>query len=207
MLIEKKVKNFLSELASSSPTPGGGSVAALTGALGAALLSMVGNLTIGKKKYQNVEDDFKRMIGDSEKLRMELENLVDEDIKVFNEFMVIYKMPKNTDIEKKSRSEKMQKALVSAAKVPLEIGFKCLDILKLAKEVAEKGNINVISDAGVAVLLTDAALDSAILNVKINLKMIKNEETQEKFYLSLKELLLKKAGIKEKILKIVEERM
>ncbi|MEA2022306.1 MAG: cyclodeaminase/cyclohydrolase family protein, partial [Candidatus Caldatribacteriota bacterium] len=168
MLIEKKVNNFLNELASSSPTPGGGSVAALAGALGAALLSMVGNLTLGKKKYQIVEEDFKKMVSSSEKLRIELSRLIDEDIKVFNEFMAIYKMPKVTENEKKVRSEKIQEALVLAAEVPLKVGFKCLEILTLSEEVAGKGNINVISDAGVAALMAEAALDSALLNVKIN---------------------------------------
>jgi len=207
MLIEKKVNNFLNELASSSPTPGGGSVAALAGALGAALLSMVGNLTIGKKKFQNVEEDFKRMVSSSEKLRMELSRLIDEDIKVFNEFMAIYKMPRNTENEKMIRSEKMQKALILAAEVPLEVGFKCHEILILSEEVAEKGNPNVISDAGVAALLAEAALDSALLNVKINLKMIKDEEVKEKLKSSINELMTKNQGLKEKIIKIVEKRM
>ena len=207
MLIEKKINNFLEELASSSPTPGGGSVAALVGALGAALLSMVGNLTIGKKKYLDVEEDFKKIVSKTEKLRMDLSRLVDEDIKVFNEFMVIFKMPRNTDSEKKLRSEKMQEALLLAAQVPLETGFKCLDVISLSEEVAQKGNANVISDAGVAVLLADAALESAILNVKINLKMIKDENVKEKLKSSLTELKSKKEGLKEKIINIVEKRM
>jgi glutamate formiminotransferase/formiminotetrahydrofolate cyclodeaminase len=207
MLIEKKINNFLEELASSSPTPGGGSVAALVGALGAALLSMVGNLTIGKNKYIDVEEDFKKIVSKTEKLRMNLSQLVDEDIKVFNEFMAIFKMPRNTDSEKKLRSEKMQEALLQAAQVPLETGFKCLDVIFLSEEVAQKGNVNVISDAGVAVLLAEAALESAILNVKINLKMIKDENAKEKLKSSLIEIKSKKEGLKEKIINIVEKRM
>ncbi|TFB09078.1 methenyltetrahydrofolate cyclohydrolase [Candidatus Atribacteria bacterium MT.SAG.1] len=204
MLIDRKVSKFLDELASNSPTPGGGSVAALAGALGAALLSMVGNLTIGKKKYKDVEDDFKKIISSSERLRYELSQLIEEDVKVFNNFMATYKMPKETEDEKKIRAEKIQKSLIEAAKVPLRVAYKCLDILSLSKEVAEKGNINVVSDAGVAALMAEAALESAILNVKINLRMIKDEKIRTELYSSIKEILLKEKGQKEKVLEMVE---
>jgi len=207
MLIDKKVSNFLNELASNSPTPGGGSVAALAGALGAALISMVGNLTVGKKKYEDVEEDIKKILSSSEKLRYELSQLIEDDVKVFNNFMATYKMPKETENEKKIRTEKMQEALIKAAKVPLRVAYKCLDILSLSKEVAEKGNINVVSDAGVAALMAEAALESAILNVKINLKMIKDEKTKEELSSSIQELLLKEKGQKEKVLEIVEKKI
>ena len=207
MLIDKKVSNFLNELASNSPTPGGGSVAALAGALGAALISMVGNLTVGKKKYEDVEEDIKKIISSSEKLRYELSQLIEEDIKVFNNFMATYKMPKETEDEKKVRAEKIQESLIEAAKVPLKVAYKCLNILSLSEEVAEKGNINVVSDAGVAALMAEAALESAILNVKINLKMIKDEKIKEEFSSSIKELLLKEKGHKKRVLEIVEEKI
>ncbi len=204
VLIDKKVSNFLDELASSSPTPGGGSVAALAGALGVALISMVGNLTIGKKKYKDVEEDIKKIISSSERLRYELSQLIEEDVRVFNNFMATYKMPKETEDEKKIRAEKIQKSLIEAAKVPLRVAYKCLDILSLSKEVAEKGNINVVSDAGVAALMAEAALESAILNVKINLRMIKDEKIRTELYSSIKEILLKEKGQKEKVLEMVE---
>ena len=205
MLIDKKVSNFLDELASNSPTPGGGSVAALAGALGAALISMVGNLTVGKKKYEDVEEDIKKIIGSSEKLRYELSQLIEEDVKVFNNFMATYKMPRKTEDEKKMRTEKIQEALIEAAKIPLRVAYKCLDIMILSQEAAEKGNINVISDAGVAVLMAEAALESAILNVKINLRKIKDEKIRTELSSSIKELLLKEKGQKEKVLEIVEQ--
>ena len=204
MLIDKKVSNFLNELASSSPTPGGGSVAALAGVLGVALISMVGNLTVGKKKYEDVEEEIKRIVSSSEKLRYELSQLIEDDVKVFNNFMATYKMPKETEDEKKIRTEKIQESLIEAAKVPLKVAYKCLDILSLSKEVAEKGNINVVSDAGVAVLMAEAALESAILNVKINLRMIKDEKVRAELSSSIKEILLKEKGQKEKVLEIVE---
>ena len=207
MLIDKKVSNFLDELASNSPTPGGGSVAALAGALGAALITMVGNLTIGKKKYEDVEEDIKKITSSSEKLRYELSQLIEEDVKAFNNFMATYKMPKETEDEKKIRTEKIQESLIEAAKVPLKVAYKCLEVLSLSREVAEKGNINVISDAGVAVLLAEAALESAILNVKINLGMIKDEKVRTELSSSLKEISLKEKGQKEKVLEIVEEKI
>ena len=207
MLIDKKINNFLDELASNSPTPGGGSVAALTGALGAGLISMVGNLTIGKKKYEDVEEDIKKIISSSEKLRYELSQLLEEDVKVFNNFMATYKMPKETEDEKKIRTEKIQESLIEAAKVPLKVAYKCLDILTLSQQVAEKGNINVVSDAGVAALMADATLESAILNVKINLRMIKNEKVRTELSSSIKEILLKEKGQKEKVLEIVEQKI
>lgn len=207
MLIDKKVSNFLDELASNSPTPGGGSVAALAGALGAALISMVGNLTIGKKKYEDVEEDIKKIISSSEKLRYELSQLIEEDVMAFNNFMATYKMPKETEDEKKIRAEKIQESLIEAAKVPLTVAYKCLDVLSLSKEVAEKGNINVISDAGVAVLMAQAALESAILNVKINLRMIKDEKARTELSSSIKEILLKEKGQKEKVLEIVDSKI
>ena len=206
MLIDKKVSNFLDELASNSSTPGGGSVAALAGALGAGLISMVGNLTVDKKKYEDVEEDIKKIISSSEKLRYELSQLIEEDVKVFNNFMSTYKMPKETEDEKKVRAEKIQETLIEAAKVPLKTAYKCLDIMILSQEVAEKGNVNVISDAGVAVLMAEAALESALLNVKINLRMIKDEKIKEELSSSIKELLLKEEGQKEKVLGIVEEK-
>lgn len=207
MLIDKKVSNFLDELASNSPTPGGGSVAALAGALGAALISIVGNLTIGKKKYEDVEEDIKKIISSSEKLRYELSKLMEEDVKAFNNFMATYKMPKETEDEKKIRTEKIQESLIEAAKVPLKVAYKCLEVLSLSREVAEKGNINVISDAGVAALMAEAALESAILNVKINLKMIKDEKVRTELSSSLKEISLKEKGQKEEVLEIVESKM
>jgi len=207
MLIDKKVSNFLDELASNSPTPGGGSVAALAGALGAALISMVGNLTIGKKRYKDVEEDIKKIISSSEKLRYELSQLMEEDVKAFNNFMATYKMPKETEDEKKIRTEKIQESLIEAAKVPLKVAYKCLEVLSLSREVAEKGNINVISDAGVAALMAEAALESAILNVKINLKMIKDEKVRTELSASIKEILLKENGQKKEVLEIVESKM
>jgi glutamate formiminotransferase/formiminotetrahydrofolate cyclodeaminase len=172
------VTGFLGELASDSPTPGGGSVAALCGALGAALNSMVANLTIGKKKYADVEDDMKKTLAGAETLRMELTQMIDEDAAAFNKVMAALKMPKETDAEKAVRTEKLQQALVDAATVPLAVMEMCLGVVKMARPVAERGNANAVSDAGVAALVARAGVHAAGLNVLINLGGIRAEEHQ-----------------------------
>ena len=203
MLKDQKIKNFLDTLASKSPTPGGGSVAALTGSMGAALLSMVGNLTIGKKKYIHVEDDIKRLLKRSEILRADFEELMERDTEAFNQFMAIMKLPKETEEQKEERRKKMQIALIEAANVPLEVARKSLEVLNICQEVANKGNKNVISDAGVGAILAEAALDSAILNVKINLAMIQEEKVKSNLNHEIEDLLGLARGKKDKAVEIV----
>ncbi len=207
MLKDQKIKNFLDTLASKSPTPGGGSVAALTGSMGAALLSMVGNLTIGKKKYIHVEDDIKRLLKRSEILRADFEELMERDTEAFNQFMAIMKLPKETEEQKEDRRKKMQIALIEAANVPLEVARKSLEVLNICQEVANKGNKNVISDAGVGAILAEAALDSAILNVKINLAMIQEEKVKNNLTHEIEVLLGLARGKKDKAVEIVSKKL
>lgn len=174
-----KLNDFLGELASDSPTPGGGSVAALCGALGAALNSMVANLTIGKKKYADVETDMKRNLQDTETLRVELAQMIDEDAAAFDRVMVALRMPKETDEQKAARSDSLQQALVDAATVPMAVMEMCVGVLRLALPVAEKGNVNAVSDAGVAAQVARAGVHSAGLNVLINLGGIRSEKHRE----------------------------
>ena len=175
-LVSKPLYKFIGEVASSKPAPGGGSVAATSGALGAALVSMVCNLTIGKKKYRDVKEEMKKTLRESEKLRRRLEKLVDEDTIVFNEVMKAYSLPKETEEEKEERLRAIEESLKKAAATPLETAETCLEVLKLAGIVAEKGNKNSITDAGVAALLAYTGLKAAILNVEINLGSIKDKE-------------------------------
>ncbi len=163
------VNDFLAELASSSPTPGGGSVAALCGALGASLGSMVCSLTIGKKKYEDVEEDMKHVLSQTERLRVELAELIDEDAAAFDKVMEAMKLPKESEEDKTARKTAMQDALVDAAMVPLAVMEKCVEVVELSGMVAEKGNRNAVSDAGVAALVGRAGAHAARLNVLINL--------------------------------------
>lgn len=170
------LNDFLSDLASDSPTPGGGSVAALAGALGASLGSMVCNLTIGKKKYADVERDMTLLLAKTEALRLELSQLIDEDAAAFDKVMTAMKMPKETEREKELRTEAMQTALVDAATVPFAVMEKCVEVAALAREAAEKGNAHAVSDAGVAALMARAGAHAAGLNVLINLGSISSPE-------------------------------
>jgi glutamate formiminotransferase/formiminotetrahydrofolate cyclodeaminase len=179
-LVSMKVTSFLSELASSSPAPGGGSVAALAGSLGAALSSMVCNLTIGKEKYAEVQSEIKDTQKKSEQLRKELTNLIDEDTEAFNDVMKAFKMPKETEEQKSKRSKAIQEGYKTAAKVPLKTAKTCEKILDIAMIVAEKGNQNSITDATVSALMANAGVQSAILNVEINLGSIKDEDFVKK---------------------------
>lgn len=173
---DKSIESFLDELASKAPTPGGGSAAALMGAQAAALVSMVCNLTIGKPKYIAVEEDMKVLLMRSETLRSELLAMIKADVDVFNKLMARYGLAKETDTEKVARSAQIQIALKEATLVPLACAKACSGILLLSKEAAEKGNVNVVSDAGVAVMSAYAGLKSAALNVYINAGSLKDKE-------------------------------
>lgn len=175
-LVDMRLRDFVDELSSDSPAPGGGSVAALAGALSSALSSMVCNLTIGKEKYKDVEHDMERILDRVEDMKRRFMDLIDRDTEAFNKVMEALKLPKETDEEKRIRKEKIQDALKGAALVPLETARMCAEMIELCKEVAEKGNKNSITDVGVAAIMAKAGLESAILNVKINLKSINDEK-------------------------------
>ena len=176
MLTEKTVTKFIDELASNSPAPGGGSVAALAGSLGTALTSMVCNLTIGKKKYIDVEHEMKSIVLKSEELRRTFATLIDQDTDAFNKVMEAFGLPKESENQKALRTAAIQAATKEAALVPLRVMKHVVDGLALAKIVAEKGNANSISDAGVSALMLHAAAEGATLNVQINLNSITDQE-------------------------------
>jgi len=173
------IGKFLDELASEQPTPGGGGAAAIMGAVGAALVSMVANLTIGKKNYEAFDAELKATNAEAEKVRAELTAAIDEDVVAFNAVMGAYGLPRGTDEEKAARAAAIQAALKQATDAPLRAVKACHEVIKLSAVVAEKGNVNVISDAGVAVLAANAGLRSAALNVYINAKSIKDREFAE----------------------------
>ena len=207
MLTEKPVNTFLDELASSAPAPGGGSAAALAAAIGAALVSMVANLTVGKKDYANVQEDIQRILGRSEALRHKCQELLDADVAAYTEVSKVYKMPRDTEEQKQARSAAMQNALKNATAVPMQLAETCVEILDLCPESAEKGNVRAVSDVGVGALMAEAALRSAALNVLINLGSIKDEAFVKRERARLDSLLSGKAESKERILKDVEAKL
>jgi formiminotetrahydrofolate cyclodeaminase len=198
-LTDKSVANFLDELASNAPAPGGGSVAALSGALGAALVSMVCNLTLGKKGYEQVQDDIQDLLDRSEALRHKSADLLEEDVKAYTGYSKAAKMPRATEEEKAERKVAMQEALKVATDVPLSIAETAVEVMDLCMPAAEKGNKWAVSDAGVAVLMAEAALRSAALNVLINLGTLKDEEFVADRRAKLEALLEGKGVIRDEI--------
>ena len=207
MIRDKSLQVFLDELASSAPTPGGGSGAAVMGAMGAALVSMVCNLTVGKKGYEEVEDDLKDVLKQAEALRDRLTDMIREDVEVFDRLMASYRLPKETDEEKAVRSEEIQASLKEATDVPLNCARACAEVIELCRDAAEKGNLNVISDAGVAVVAADAAMKSAALNVYINVGSIKDKAFAEERSTELEKILKGADGQTSEIYELVKSKL
>ncbi|OQA22570.1 MAG: Methenyltetrahydrofolate cyclohydrolase [Chloroflexi bacterium ADurb.Bin360] len=166
---------FLESVAANTPTPGGGSVAALAGALGAGLAAMVGRLTVGKRKYAAVEEEMTALIVKAEQLRTALTARMDEDAVAFDAVMAAFKLPKGTEEEQAARNAAVQKATIGAAEVPLATARDALKVLELALAVARKANINAVSDAASAAWMSMASIQSAALNVRINATSIEDQ--------------------------------
>lgn len=207
MSSKRTLEMFLDDLASSSPAPGGGSVAALSGALGAALTSMVCNLTVGKKKYADVDADMKKIRAQAEELRNTFTHLIDKDTLAFNKVMEAYGLPKDTEPQKALRTVAIREATKEATLVPLEVMKHCIDALALAQEVASRGNVNSISDAGVGALMLHAACEGAALNVRVNLNSLQDSDFVGWKTDEVASLLSTSRMMLDEIQAIVEEKM
>ncbi len=172
--IDTSVTTFLDALASGAPTPGGGGAAAIAGAMAAALVSMVCNLTIGKKRYQEAEAEMRAILDRSETLRAELTQLAEDDVAAFNRLSAAYKLPRVTEADVAIRRDAIQESLKRATETPLRTARAAAAILPLCPPVAERGNQAAVSDVGVAALLATAAIRSALLNVEINLRTLED---------------------------------
>lgn len=201
--MEKNVDRFLETLASSAPTPGGGGAAALCGALGIALGNMVGSLTLGKKKYADVQEDITALNSRAEALRADFAALIDADAEAFAPLSRAYSIPKDAP----GRDEIMESALLRAAEPPLEIMRKCAEALDVIADYAAKGSALAVSDAGCAAALCGAALQAAALNVRINTKSMKNRAAAEEIDAETDELLQKYSTIAQEIYKRVYGRL
>ncbi|HZB95536.1 MAG TPA: cyclodeaminase/cyclohydrolase family protein [Herpetosiphonaceae bacterium] len=171
---DASVTAFLDSLASSAPAPGGGSVAALSGAMAAALVSMVCNLTIGKQRYADVEAEMRDLLDRAEALRHEMQDLAQADLEAFNRLAAAYKLPRTTEADIAIRRDAIQASLRRATEVPLRTARTAAAVLPLCPAVAERGNQAAVSDVGVAALLAQAAVRSALLNVDINLRLLED---------------------------------
>ena len=179
---------FLDQLAAGTPTPGGGAAAAYTGAAAAALVSMVSQLTIGKKKYAEVEDHMKAIFAQAEILRSELTAIIERDSTAFEAVLAAYKLPKDTIEQQLARSQAIELATVGATQEPLQVAHKVVQIIELALMTMQEGNLNAITDAGTGAALAYAALNGASLNVRINAASLQNKETARQFLGQLGEL-------------------
>ena len=175
MLTELTIKEFINKVISNDPVPGGGSVSALNGALAGALAAMVANLTIGRKKYAEVNDIMVELSSRFEKLSSCLIEDVDRDSDAYNRVFAAFKMPKDTDEEKQVRSEAIQRETKYAAQVPMEVARAVYEVLPMIDTVAQKGNSNAVTDACVSMMCARTAILGALLNVRINLTSIKDE--------------------------------
>ncbi len=173
-IAEETVETYLEHLASDSPTPGGGAVAALSGAAGAALISMVCNLTIGKKGYEETEERMRGMLVEAEAARTVLLDLADRDATAFDGVMAAFKMPKETDAEKAVRTQAIQEGYLAAAEVPLDIARRAAELMELAREATEIGNAAAASDGACAARSLSSAVWSATYNVEINAAALKD---------------------------------
>jgi formiminotetrahydrofolate cyclodeaminase len=207
MITQASVEEFLDELASGHPTPGGGSAAAIMGAMGAALVSMVCNVTLGKKGYEGVEPEMKAVLQESEQVRRRLTAMVAEDIAAFDSILAAYKLPKTTDEDKAMRVAAIQTGLRRATETPLDCARVCAEVIALARRASEHGYLNVISDGGVGVLAGFTALRSAALNVYINAPALKDRAFAERATAELEKLVEFGARESEAVYKIVRDKL
>ena len=206
-MTQESIDEFLNRLASADPTPGGGSAAAVMGAAGAALVSMVCNVSIGKKGYEAAEGELRAVLAQSETLRRRLTGMVQDDVSAFDGLMAAYKLPKATDDDKARRAHVIQASLERATQVPLDCARACGEVIALARRAGEQGYQHVISDAGVGVSAAYAALRSAALNVFINVPALKNRAFAEQAVSEINQLLARSASESESVYALVRGKL
>ena len=203
MLADRTLREFTDELASNAPVPGGGGAAALVGAVGIALGDMVGELTTGKKKYADVEEDIQRLMTEAKAVKDEFIRLIDADAEAFAPLAKAYGIPKDDP----ERDKIMEEALKNGAAVPMDIMRTCGKALDIIVEFAEKGSRLAISDAGCAAACCKAAIRAASLNVFINTKSMKDREFADQLNAEADELLAKYNQLADEVFDSVEGRL
>lgn len=204
-MLEKSCLEFIDALASKDPVPGGGGASALVASLGIALGSMVGNLTTGKMKYADVEEDIQNLLFQSEALSKKLNYLVSRDAEVFEPLSKAYGLPKETEEERLHKDKVLQEALIEATNVPLEIAECTLECIRILDKYSRIGSRLVISDAGVGVSFCRAALQGAKLNVMINLKLMKDQKLKEEYDNRIQRIEEEGLALADKVYNYVEE--
>ena len=207
MIKDKSIEEFIEALSSKEPVPGGGGGSALAGAMGASLASMVGNLTLGKKRYASVEQDILRLQQQTKALTDQFISLIDEDAVGFLPLSKAYSRPSNTEQEKQEKVKIMEAALTTACEVPVKIMEKAYEMLKLLSEYADKGSKIAISDVAVSSVMLSAAVTGASVNVYINTKMMKDEKKAKALNDHCDELISKATSLADNIFENVEKKL
>ena len=204
-LVAETVREYTQRLASNQPTPGGGSAAAVVGALAVASAAMAANFTVGKKKFADVQADVERILAILDEQQQALLDLADADADAYSKVGAAYGMPRDTDAEKEARQQAIQEALMAAAEVPMGVVEACAAVIAVLPELADKCNPNLISDVGVGAELGLAALRAAQLNVEVNLAFIKDEGYIAEKRARLAQLMTDSAGAADIAIKKVKE--
>lgn len=204
MMLEMKTTDFLDKLSSSAPVPGGGGASAAAGAMGASLGMMVANLTVGKKRYADVEEEIIAIRGQLYDLQQRLVLLTDEDAKAFEPLSKAYGLPRSTPEEQEKKAEVMEAALYEASRPPLEMMETVLEVMRLLDILGEKGSRIAVSDVGVGISFCQAALEGASMNVFINTKSMKNRERAKEMNCRADAMMAEGAVIKERVSRKVE---
>lgn len=195
------LQTYLNDAASGKPAPGGGSVSACVGALGAALTAMVCNLTIGKEKFAAVESQVRDLEAKAQDARAKLEKLLQDDTVAYNGVIAAYRLPKETDEEQTARMAAVQAGLIVAANVPLDICRVAVEVCRLARTAAEIGNPAAVTDAGIGAILGEAAAQGGALNVRINLGSIEDEAYVRAANAELERILAETSVLRDEVLK------
>ncbi|RMF61997.1 MAG: glutamate formimidoyltransferase, partial [Calditrichaeota bacterium] len=206
-LVELKTCDFVHEVSRDTPAPGGGSIAALAGSLGAALASMVSTLTIGKKGYEKVESDLLNLAEKAQEIKDKLLKAVDDDTNAFNAYLEATRLPQSTPEEKARRQEAIQEGLKQAVKVPLTTAQLSMEALRLCEEAVEKGNVNSVTDAGVGAQIAYTGVLGGVFNVLINLGQITDTDFVEEMRNTCAELETSGKELLERTLNRVKEKM
>jgi glutamate formiminotransferase / formiminotetrahydrofolate cyclodeaminase len=201
------MKGFLDSVAANTPTPGGGSVSALAGSLAGALGAMVCGLTVGKKKYLEVSDELKEIMKKVDSLRNELTFMIEKDAQGFEQVLNARRLPKYTDFEIAQRNAKIQDATLLASQIPLEVMEKTVAVMDFLPAIAEKGNVNSISDVGVANLMALSAVKGAMMNVRINLPGLEDEAKRNDLKTRSEKALARAKVLFDNTEKIVEQKL
>ncbi|MDO5689279.1 MAG: cyclodeaminase/cyclohydrolase family protein [Tissierellia bacterium] len=211
MLVQKSVHDFIEIVDSNEPVPGGGSVSAMAGSIGAALARMVGSLSVNKKAFkelpQQTQDELIQAKEKLEALKVELEEIVDKDANAFDKVMEAFAMPKDTDEQKAARSAAVQDGYKIALEVPRRCAAACMEVLKLQRVFAEYGTKGAVSDIGVGILMSTSGLEGAVFNVLINLQAMKDEDYIRETTQEAMDLVEEMLAIKEELLQIIYQRL